>query len=95
MAGADRLKEALGEPAFVEIHPDDATALGLADGDRARVTTEAGSAELPVRVTDAVAKGSVFVPWNNPGLAANTLLSGERVERATLEKVEASEAVPA
>jgi NADH-quinone oxidoreductase subunit G len=86
--GADRLKEALAEPAFVEIHPDDASALGLADGDRARVATPAAAAELPVRVSDGVVRGAAFLPWNNPGLAANTLLSGSRITAATLTKVD-------
>ena len=81
---ADELKAALGEDPFAEVHPDDAAAAGLADGARATLTTEAGEAELPVRVTDTVAAGSVFVPFNQPGLAANTLLSGSFVTGVTL-----------
>jgi hypothetical protein len=38
-----------------------------------------------VRVSDGVAAGSVFVPWNQPGLAANTLLSGRMTTAVTLE----------
>ena len=34
--------------------------------------TAAGEAELPVRVTEHVAEGAVFVPFNQPGFAANT-----------------------
>jgi NADH-quinone oxidoreductase subunit G len=83
--GAARLKDALGEPAVVEVHPDDASARGLADGAAARLRTPAGEATLPVRVTDAVAVGSVFVPWNQPGFAANTLLSGRTTAAVTLE----------
>ena len=58
------------------MHPEDARSLGLEDGDAVRVRTAAGEAELPLRVTPAVARGSAFVPCNQPGLAANTLLSG-------------------
>jgi hypothetical protein len=36
-------------------------------------------------VTDAVAVGSVFVPWNQPGFAANSLLSGRTTAAVTLE----------
>lgn len=34
----------------VEVHPDDAAALGLADGDRVRISSPIGSFELPVAV---------------------------------------------
>ena len=64
---ADELKAALGEPPFVEIHPDDAADAGVADGDDLVLKTAAGEATLPARVTEHVAKGSVFVPFNQPG----------------------------
>ena len=85
LAGADRLKEALEEQAFVEVHQADAERLGLEDGGRARLRTAAGEAELAVRVTEGITPGSVFVPYNQPGLAANTLLSGRMTAGATLE----------
>jgi len=88
MTGADRLKEALEEPAFLEIHPEDAAAAGLADGVVGRITTPAGQAELPVRVSDGIARGAAFVPYNQPGFAANTLLSGSLITTAALETVE-------
>jgi len=84
---ADELKAALEPEAFIEVHPDDAAPLGIADGSRARVRTEGGEAELPVRVTQHIAAGSVFVPFNQPGLAANTLLTGTFNTRATLEAI--------
>jgi len=34
----------------VEMHPDDASALGVADGDAVRVTSRIGSVEIPVKV---------------------------------------------
>ena len=81
---AAELKDALGEPAFVEVHPRDAGRIGLAEGARAVIATEAGEAVLPVRVTERVVAGSVFVPFNQPGLSANTLLSGAFTAPATL-----------
>ena len=84
---ADELKLALEEPAFLELHTTDAAALGIADGARAIVRTEAGEAELPVRVRDHVAPRTAFVPFNNPGLRANTLLSGSFDTIATVEAV--------
>nr|MBA3819148.1 molybdopterin-dependent oxidoreductase [Deltaproteobacteria bacterium] len=44
------------------IHPDDATARGLAEGGRARVSTTRGTIELPVEVTDTLMPGVVSVP---------------------------------
>jgi NADH-quinone oxidoreductase subunit G len=87
---ADELKAALQEPAFVEVHPADAEAFGIADGGRVVVRTDAGRAELEARVTDDVASGAVFVPFNQPGLAANELLSGELTTGVTLEAVEST-----
>jgi anaerobic selenocysteine-containing dehydrogenase len=87
--GATALKEALEERPFVEVHPADAERLGLVDDEPARIRTQAGEAELPVRVTDRVVQGSVFVPYNQPGFAANTILSGSLITRASIEPVKA------
>jgi NADH-quinone oxidoreductase subunit G len=84
---ADELKAALAWEPFVEIHPVDADGLGIVDGGRAVVRTGAGEAELPARVTEHVARGSVFVPFNQAGLAANSLLSGSFTTEVTLEAV--------
>jgi NADH-quinone oxidoreductase subunit G len=93
--GADELKAALEEPAHVEVHVADAARLGLADGDLATVRTAAGEATLPVRVSEAVAPGSVFVPTNQPSLSATTLLSGRFVTDAALEPAGSSPEAPA
>jgi len=87
-AGADRLKEGLADQPFVEIHPEDAKRLQIEGGQMVRVRTAAGEASLPARVTDTVAQGCVFVPWNQPGFAANTLLSGRTVTAAVVESVQ-------
>jgi NADH-quinone oxidoreductase subunit G len=89
--GADELKAALEEEVFVEMHPEDAEKHALHDGDRVRVRTETSEAELPLRVTGDVAKGAVFVPFNQPGFAANRLLGAGFIEPATVEPVRAAE----
>ncbi len=89
--GADELKAALEDGVFLEVHPDDAARLGLADGDRAIVRTEAGEAQLLVRVSEHIAAGAAFVPFNQPGFASNTLLSGSTIATATVEAVEETE----
>ena len=82
---ADELKEALGERPFVEIHPDDAAAAHVGDGDDVVLKTAVGEVTLPARVTEHVAKGSVFVPFNQVGLQANRLLDGDFVTSVTAE----------
>ena len=46
----------------VQVHPDDAAALGLADGDAARVASRVGEVTVPVEVTDAIRPGVVSIP---------------------------------
>jgi predicted molibdopterin-dependent oxidoreductase YjgC len=89
---ADELKAALGQDAFLELHPSDAAAAGLDDGAGAVVRTDAGVAELPVRVTEHIAAGAAFVPFNQPGLEANTLFSGRMVTRASVAPAGAADA---
>ncbi len=96
LRGADELKAALEDEAFAEVHPEDAAEIGLQDGASARLRTEAGEAVVRVRVTDGVAKGSVFVPFDQPGLAANSLLAGRFTAGVRISAVAApgSEPVP-
>ncbi|MFG2982602.1 molybdopterin oxidoreductase family protein [Streptomyces sp. NPDC048258] len=79
----------------LQIHPEDADRLGLADGGRARITAEGGSLEVPVEITDAVRTGVVSLPhgWGHdragvrlsvasatPGANVNQLLDGTRLD---------------
>ena len=50
------------ERCTLQVHPDDAERLGLADGGAARVENRAGSLEATVEVTDAVMPGVVSLP---------------------------------
>lgn len=50
------------EPARLEIHPDDAAARGLADGDRVRVTNGLGEVHCRARLSAAVRRGVVVLP---------------------------------
>ena len=61
---------------------------GLADGLGVRLRTAAGEAVVPLRVTEHIAPGTVFVPFNQPGLAANTLLSGSFTTGVEVEAVD-------
>jgi NADH-quinone oxidoreductase subunit G len=89
---ADELKSALAYPPFVEIHPADATRAGVVDAAEVKVTTAAGEATLPARVTEHVAEGAIFVPFHQAAFAANTLLRGRFSIPAEIEPVETASA---
>ena len=46
----------------LQVHPDDAHALGLNDGGAVRVTSRVGEVVAPVEVTDAIRPGVVSLP---------------------------------
>lgn len=52
---------------FLEVHPEDARALGIAEGDAVEVASRRGRAVLPAVVTDRVRPGCCFAPfhWND------------------------------
>jgi sulfite reductase (NADPH) flavoprotein alpha-component len=52
---------------FVELHPSDAAALGIAPGTSVEVASRRGRAVLPAVVTDRVRPGACFAPfhWND------------------------------
>jgi len=72
----------------LRISPQDATAIGLTEGGRARITTAAGTAEATVEITDTMLAGHVSLPngygvdyteadgsSSTPGVAPNALTS--------------------
>ena len=61
-----RLSRHFGEP-FLQIHPKDASALGLQPADLAEVTSPHGRAILRVLVTDHAAIGAPFAPMHWTG----------------------------
>ena len=52
----------LGRENPCEIHPDDAAAAGIADGDLVRVSSAVGSVEIRARVSDMMRQGVVCIP---------------------------------
>ncbi|HML91729.1 molybdopterin-dependent oxidoreductase [Methyloceanibacter sp.] len=66
-----RLMSHMSEP-VVDVHPTDAAANDLSDGDLARLTSPYGFGRARVRVTDAQRPGEVFLPMHWSGhFAAN------------------------
>jgi anaerobic selenocysteine-containing dehydrogenase len=79
----------------LQIHPEDAARLGLADGTDVRITSEGGAVVVPVEITDGVRIGVVSLPhgWGHsrpgsrlavaadrPGVNVNQLLDGSRFD---------------
>ncbi|MRH87085.1 molybdopterin-dependent oxidoreductase [Nocardia sp. SYP-A9097] len=52
---------------FVEVHPEDAAALDVRDGDQLEIASRRGRAVLPVQISDRVLPGNCFAPfhWND------------------------------
>lgn len=75
MVSRSRALQALQRKPFVEINDEDAKALGISDGDEVVVSGADNEMTLPARVI-GIAKGCVFVPYDQVGLRANSLMEG-------------------
>jgi len=63
--GRIAILEGLSPEAWVEVHPDDAAALGVVSGDLVRVRSRRGEVDrLRVRVTAIGSRGEVFIPFH-------------------------------
>ena len=70
--------EGLAPEAWLEIHPEDALALGVRAGDLVRVTSSRGAVDkLRARVTAIVRPGEVFIPFHWDERCANRLTTDE------------------
>ncbi|MBN6035807.1 molybdopterin-dependent oxidoreductase [Amycolatopsis sp. 195334CR] len=61
----------------VQVHPEDATRLGLTDGGQAVVHSRAGKIEVPVEVTDVIRPGVVSIPhgWGHDPAGMRTAVA--------------------
>lgn len=59
--------------ATVEVHPADAAAAGVTDGDRVRLRSRRGRVTVKAVVTDGITRGTVFMPFHFAEAAANVL----------------------
>ncbi len=64
------------------INPEDAKALGIADGEKVRIVTDAGAETIEAEVNDATRKGQVLIP-HGFGLVQNGRAYGINVNRLT------------
>lgn len=73
---------ALAPADALEIHPADAAARGIGDGDRVAVTSAHGEARAVARVTERVAPGVLFLSFHFPETGANAV-TGDVRDRLT------------
>jgi len=59
--------------AFVEVNPEDASKLGIEDGDWVEVASRRGKIEIKALVSDKVKPGVLFIPFHFAECAANVL----------------------
>jgi formate dehydrogenase major subunit len=59
---------------WLEVHPDDAAALGLADGELVKLRSRRGHVELPVQITPRIEPGHVFTAFHFPEVRTNLLI---------------------
>jgi len=69
---SEKLNQEVSE-AYVEMHPDDAAAIGLNGKNKVKVTSRRGEIELNARVTGRIKPGVVFIPFHFAEAAANKL----------------------
>jgi len=82
----------------LQMHPDDAAARTLADGDEIRITSRTGSVIVPLEVTESLMRGVVSLPhgWGHgrdgtrldtanrhPGASINDLTDDQRIDSFT------------
>ncbi|MDF1535988.1 MAG: NADH-quinone oxidoreductase subunit NuoG [bacterium] len=80
----------LAPEARVRIHPDDAKAAAINDGDRIRVASRKGEIEAVASVTSDSGKGIVFVPSHYADMPVNSLMEYDAVKEKTITFVTVS-----
>ena len=73
----------LGSPADIILHPGDAEAHGIANGDKVRVRTSRGEIHLTANVSDTIRPGVASIPHGHEVANVNLLTSVENVDRLT------------
>jgi len=58
---------------YMEINPDDAARLDIADGEKVQVKSRRGEIGINAKVTERVPKGTIFIPFHFAECAANKL----------------------
>ncbi|KIH77531.1 formate dehydrogenase alpha subunit [Geoalkalibacter ferrihydriticus] len=59
---------------FIEVNPQDAQTLGVADGGAIRVTSQTGAAQAKVKITENVPPGLLFAPYHFSDVDINQIM---------------------
>jgi anaerobic selenocysteine-containing dehydrogenase len=70
----------MGEPADIFLHPDTASAHGIADGQRVRVHNKRGEITLTAKVDPGMRKGVCSIPHGHQHANVNNLTSTDDVD---------------
>lgn len=73
MSGASETLAREGGNVYAEMHPEDAAAIGAAEGRMLRLTTRRGSVTAKLRIVPHIRKGVVFMPFHYEEGPANML----------------------
>lgn len=65
---------------FVELHPDLAGRLGVADGEEVRVVSRRGELRAPARLSPTIRPDTVFAPFHWPGAARANSVTNDAVD---------------
>ncbi|MFG3598933.1 molybdopterin oxidoreductase family protein [Micromonospora chersina] len=65
---------------FVEVHPDLAGRLDVADGEEVRVVSRRGELRAPARLSPAIRPDTVFAPFHWPGAARANSVTNDAVD---------------
>ncbi len=76
MSGVSKTLVREGGEVYVEMHPDDAAAICVAEGEMVRLTTRRGSLAAWCRIRPGIRKGVVFMPFHYASGPANLLTQG-------------------
>ncbi|RME30370.1 hypothetical protein D6792_01140 [Candidatus Parcubacteria bacterium] len=87
---AGRMDSDLYPEPLVEIHPHDASTLGIENGDAVRVTSRRASIVLRAQVTDKTNRGVVFIPFHFREAAANLLTHDQLDPQARIPEYKAA-----
>ena len=63
---------------FLDVAPKDAERLELRDGEKVRLRSRYGSADLPVRINSAVKQGELFATFHTAEVFLNNITSPYR-----------------
>jgi predicted molibdopterin-dependent oxidoreductase YjgC len=78
MSGVSPALAREGGEAYAEMHPEDAAALRLTEGNRVRLVTRRGSVSARLRLRPGMSRGTVFLPFHYVESPANALTIAAR-----------------